>query len=271
MYFNRHNFFKNIIFIYNRFSLIEKDRNEVMKQMEFHFSFHPLGDNAIIIQLGDEISIAIQQEIQKITSHLDRQPKEWLIEYIPAFTTIAVFYDPLKVPFFPNSGILPYDSVCKELRMMLDKFTMGASNLQTVVEIPVCYGGKFGPDLPLVADHNGITMEEVIHIHSNGNYLVHMIGFAPGFPYIGGMSEKIAAPRRKTPRLKIPARSVGIAGTQTGVYPIETPGGWQLIGRTPLHLFRPYNESPSLLKAGDPIKFKPISYEEFLVLEENIQ
>jgi inhibitor of KinA len=132
-----------------------------------------------------------------------------------------------------------------------------------VVEIPVHYGGESGPDLDIVAKHNGLTPEEVVAIHSNGHYFVNMIGFAPGFPYIGGMSEKIATPRKSSPRLKIPAGSVGIAGKQTGIYPIETPGGWQIIGKTPLQLFRPDHDPPSLLKAGDKICFKPITLKEF--------
>ncbi len=137
-----------------------------------------------------------------------------------------------------------------------------------VVSIPVCYGGDFGPDLEYVAHHNNISPQEVIEIHSGNEYSVYMIGFSPGFPYLGGMSEKISAPRRSSPRLIIPAGSVGIAGKQTGIYPIETPGGWQIIGRTPIKLFRPDEESPSLLQAGDKIKFTPISYPEFMKWEE---
>jgi inhibitor of KinA len=134
--------------------------------------------------------------------------------------------------------------------------------------VPVCYGGEFGPDLEFVAKHNGLTEQEVIQIHSSGEYLVYMIGFAPGFPYLGGMSEKIAAPRRTSPRLKIPIGTVGIAGLQTGVYPIETPGGWQLIGRSPEQLFRPHANPPSLLQAGNLVRFQPISRDEYDAWEE---
>jgi inhibitor of KinA len=164
---------------------------------------------------------------------------------------------------------LPYETVCEELTTLLEGLSVDQDAEPRIVEIPVCYGGEFGPDLEEVAEHNGITPEEVIDIHSNGEYIVYMIGFAPGFPYIGGMSEKIAAPRRKNPRLKIPAGSVGIAGKQTGVYPIETPGGWQLIGRTPRKLFLPDGHTPSLLQAGDQIKFVQVSQEEFLKMEED--
>ena len=132
----------------------------------------------------------------------------------------------------------------------------------------MCYGGEYGPDLEEVARHNGLSVDEVIALHSGGEYLVYMIGFAPGFPYLGGMSERIAMPRRSSPRAQIPVGSVGIAGMQTGVYPIETPGGWQLIGRTPLALFRPEENPPSLLQAGNKVRFRPISADEFAAWKE---
>lgn len=236
--------------------------------MNFCYSLHPLGDHAVVIQLGEEINDKTQLKIQMITTHLDKHPVDWIIEYIPAFTTVSIFYDPVKVFLLTNPPLLPYDFVCEKLKKMILELKAGNETDQRVVEIPVCYGEDFGPDLPFVAEHNGLTIDEVIQIHSNGDYLVHMIGFAPGFPYLGGMSKRIAAPRKSSPRLKIPSRTVGIAGEQTGVYPIETPGGWQLIGRTPLRLFRPDDPSPSLLKAGDRVKFKPISLEEYLIEEE---
>lgn len=233
------------------------------------YSFHPLGDQAIIIDFGKDINIATQQKVQAITEFLDEHPPVWMVEYIPAFTTVAVFYDPIKVLRISGSEKLPYEQVRHRLEELLSGLKAGNSPESRVVEIPVCYGGEYGPDLEHVARVNGLTTEEVIHIHSSGDYLVYMIGFAPGFPYVGGMSEKIAAPRREAPRLKIPARTVGIAGKQTGIYPIETPGGWQLIGRTPLELFRPAAESPSLLRAGDKIQFRPISQKEYIEREES--
>jgi inhibitor of KinA len=229
------------------------------------FTIEPLGDNSIIIDLGDDISREIQQKVKKVSSFFEENAFDWLIETVPGFTTVAVFYDPLKI----KHATLPYEKVCDELAPLLEKLEIDQDAEPRIVEIPVCYGGEFGPDLEEVAERNGLTAEEVIDIHSNGEYIVYMIGFAPGFPYIGGMSDKIAAPRRKNPRLKIPAGSVGIAGKQTGVYPIETPGGWQLIGRTPRKLFLPDGETPSLLQAGDQIKFVPISEDEFQKWEED--
>lgn len=233
------------------------------------YSLHPLGDNAVIIELGEDMNIETQKKVEMISSFFDDHPPDWIIEYIPAFTTVAIFYDPVKVINIHNNGFLkpPYDCVCDDLKNMLTGVKVSETVEPRVVEIPVCYGGELGPDLDYVANSNGITTEEAIEIHSNGDYLVYMIGFAPGFPYIGGMSDKIATPRRESPRLKIPAGTVGIAGKQTGVYPIETPGGWQLIGKTPLKLFQPNEASPSLLKAGDKIRFKPITYKMYQELE----
>ncbi|MGI2328559.1 5-oxoprolinase subunit PxpB [Planococcus sp. YIM B11945] len=217
-------------------------------------NFSPLSDQAIVIEVGTEINDDTQSQVKRIAALLEAHPPAWMIEAIPAFTTIAVFYSPV---------IATYDTVQKELEELLTK-TSEASDVETrTIEIPVCYGGEFGPDLEFVAEHNGLTPEEVITIHTGGTYTVHMIGFAPGFPFIGGMSEKIAAPRRSSPRLRIPERTVGIAGKQTGVYPIETPGGWQLIGRTPIRLFRPEQDVPSLLRAGDQIVFRKISESEY--------
>ncbi|MBX6395501.1 MAG: 5-oxoprolinase subunit PxpB, partial [Alicyclobacillaceae bacterium] len=157
----------------------------------------------------------------------------------------------------------PYRRMCALLETLVDEIPQGGEEAGRLVEIPVCYGGEFGPDLAYVADYHGLTPERVIEIHSSTEYRVYMIGFAPGFPYLGGLSPELATPRKTSPRLTIPAGSVGIAGNQTGVYSVSTPGGWQIIGRTPLVLFRPDLHPPSLLKAGDRVRFYPISREEF--------
>lgn len=229
------------------------------------YKLYPLGENAVLIEFGTEIDTKTHQKIQVISAFLNENPPEWMVEYIPAFTTITIFYDPIYVSTITNMDL--FDYVCLEIDRLLSKITFKYADEPRVVEIPVCYGGEFGPDLELVAEHNNLTPEEVIDIHASGEYIVYMIGFAPGFAYIGGMSKKIATPRRKTPRLKIPERSVGIAGMQTGIYPIETPGGWQLIGRTPLRLFTPETNPPTLLMAGDKIKFVPISQKEYDIWE----
>lgn len=224
------------------------------------YSFSPLGDQAIVIEIGTEINEQTGKQVRQISTLLENNSPEWMIEFIPAFTTITVFYDPCRAL---------YKKAETELAELLEQISEDRPAKSRTIEIPVCYGGKFGPDLEYVAEHNGLNPREVIDIHTAGVYSVHMIGFAPGFPFIGGMSEKIAAPRRESPRLRIPERTVGIAGKQTGVYPIETPGGWQLIGRTPIRLFRPENDIPSLLRAGDKIIFREITDSEYHAWKED--
>ncbi|MFD1019900.1 5-oxoprolinase subunit PxpB [Thalassobacillus hwangdonensis] len=231
---------------------------------------NPLGDQAIVIELADTISLDAHERVKQVTNYLDHENPEWMVEYVPAFTTVTVFYEPLKICTYitEDSPMLPYDWVVDQLKTMLMELKENEHSEPRTVKIPVCYGGDLGPDLKIVADENGLSEQEVIERHMNGDYLVYMIGFAPGFPYIGGMDETIATPRKDDPRLAIPEGSVGIAGKQTGVYPIETPGGWQLIGRTPLKLFRPDAETPSLLKAGDKVIFESITEEEYRTLKE---
>ncbi|MFN2746678.1 5-oxoprolinase subunit PxpB [Bacillus sp. z60-18] len=231
----------------------------------------PLGDSAVIIQLGTGIDEQIQRLASALTKQIESDPFPGFIECVPAFTSVTVFYRPFAVyqlikndPAFDS----PFEKVKALIKKNLQELTLEENAEKRTVEIPVCYGGSFGPDLEEVAKINGLTPEEVIDIHTAGEYLVYMIGFAPGFPYLGGMSEKIAAPRRPSPRTAIPAGSVGIAGMQTGVYPLSTPGGWQLIGNTPLELFRPYEQPPSYLRAGDVVKFVSVTEEEYNRLKE---
>ena len=139
-----------------------------------------------------------------------------------------------------------------------------------IYEIPVCYGGEYGPDLEFVAKNADISVEEVIKIHSSKDYLIYMLGFLPGFSYLGGLDEKIHTPRLANPRIKIPAGSVGIGGAQTGIYPLESPGGWQLIGKTPVKTYNPDRKVPILFEAGDYIRFVPISQEEFEKIEKEV-
>lgn len=222
--------------------------------------YFPLGDTAVVVEFGTLIGQAAHEQVRLLSLYLDEHPMQGMIEYVPSYTTVTVFYNP---------GLLRYDeaqarleiAVAQSLHMKLE------CNIRTV-DIPVCYGGSFGPDLNEVAAINQLSPDEVVHIHSSGEYVVYLLGFAPGFPFLGGMSKRIAAPRRSTPRLAIPSGTVGIAGLQTGMYPIVTPGGWQLIGRTPVPLFRPDMNPPTLLRAGDRIRFLPITEEEYTKWEE---
>jgi len=246
-----------------------------MKEIKFNngsLEIQSLGDSAVIIQFGQEINLETHQKVKILSHYLEAYPFPGMIEYIPAFTSVTVFYDPwevyklhLDVKKFQSlqEKILPYAIVHTLMQEIIKKLSYKENYHSKTVQIPVCYEQEFGPDLDYVAEYNGLTPNEVIEIHSSKEYLVYMIGFAPGFPYLGGMPEQIATPRKSSPRLVIPAGSIGIAGTQTGAYPIETPGGWQLIGRTPISLFRPAENPPTLLQAGDLVKFIPITHDEY--------
>jgi inhibitor of KinA len=174
-----------------------------------------------------------------------------------------VYFDPLAIS---------RETLQKNIAKYLDELgsASAASDTARIITIPVSYGGEFGPDLEFVAKHNSITEDEVVAIHTSIPYLVYMLGFAPGFPYLGGMSERIATPRLASPRVKIPAGSVGIAGKQTGIYPLESPGGWQLIGRTPLTLFDPLAKNPFVFAAGDYLQFTAIKMDEYVALKEQV-
>ncbi|HWK23658.1 MAG TPA: 5-oxoprolinase subunit PxpB [Ureibacillus sp.] len=225
----------------------------------------PLGDAALVIQLGEGINEAIHKKVIHTMNQLEAHPFEGLIETVPAYNSVTVYYNPVEVYFSTNNKVkeTPYMIVKKIILDLLNKSFSATTKRERIVKIPVVYGGKMGPDLEYVAHYHGLTIDEVIHIHSNTQYLVYMLGFAPGFPFMGGMDKQIATPRKDTPRLSIPPGSVGIAGSQTGIYPLETPGGWQIIGRTPLRLFLPEQSPPTLIQPGDRIQFTPISQEDY--------
>lgn len=236
----------------------------------------PLGEGAMIVEFGRCIRPDIHRQVKAFADYLDSHRFPGMIEHASAFSSVTVFYDPFLVKKLQSESgkddaVSAYQIIRRLLQKLLLNINVKEKQNPRVVEIPVCYGGEFGPDLDFVAKHNQLSADDVIEIHTGGRYLVYMIGFAPGFPYLGGMSKRIASPRRQSPRLAIPAGSVGIAGMQTGVYPIETPGGWQLIGRTPLALFRPQDNPPSLLQSGDIIQFRQISYKEYEEYREGDQ
>ncbi|MDM5358506.1 5-oxoprolinase subunit PxpB [Peribacillus sp. RS7] len=228
----------------------------------------PLGDSAIVITFGNGMEYSIHKNIKLFMDSLAEEPFPGFIECVPAFTNLTVFYDPLVIykdrkQNSETENISPYEVVRSILELKLQEIKEDKKLSHRTVSIPVCYGKEYGPDLEYVARYNKLTTDEVVHIHSTGEYLAYMIGFAPGFPFLGGLSKDIATPRRSSPRMTIPAGAVGIAGMQTGVYPISTPGGWQLIGQTPTKLFLPNVNPPSLLQAGDIVKFHPISVQEY--------
>lgn len=239
---------------------VEKRQKQEQRD-PYPFKLFPLGDAALVVQFGDEISPEVHRMVAAFAQYLNSQSFPGFIESVPAYCTLTVYYDPLKVGEMENAT--PYEQVRQYLYRLAACIESGTPQQARLVEIPVCYGGTFGPDLEFVAQHNKLTVEEVMAIHSQKEYLVYMIGFAPGFPYMGGMDTRISAPRKETPRSKIPAGTVGIANIQTGIYSLETPGGWQLIGRTPLTLFNHEREPASLLQAGDKVRFVPVTSEEY--------
>jgi inhibitor of KinA len=214
----------------------------------------PNGDRMLLVEFEEEISLRVNNAVHRLARVLESQRILGVVECIPAYRTLGVVYDPILVP----PGYL-----ADRLRALSNEVTPLPSLMPKRVEIPVCYGGEFGPDLDFVASHNQRSPEEVIQIHSGKEYQVFLIGFTPGFPYLGELPSAIAAPRLPEPRRCVPAGSVAIGGLQTGIYPIESPGGWRIIGRTSLRLFDLERESPFLLNTGDQVVFRPIRQEEF--------
>lgn len=226
--------------------------------------FSPLGDRALLIHVGSTIDEATHRRVRAIASRLRALAPPGVIDIVPAFTSVAVHYDPLVVPGASGPDAHgAYERFAASVHAVLHG--LGEEHLPPprMVEVPVCYGGVHGPDLDAVADLHGMSAAEVVQLHEAGDYLVYMLGFAPGFAYLGGLSPRIVTPRRGQPRTMVPAGSVGIGGGQTGVYPLASPGGWQLIGRTPLHLFDAARTPPALLALGDRVRFRGIALEEF--------
>jgi KipI family sensor histidine kinase inhibitor len=227
-------------------------------------TFAALGDSAVVVTLGDAASESAVRRVCLLAEALERANLPGVTDLVPAYAALAVFYDPARLD---GGELPPYDRVCAAVERCAAAAKIGKRRprpplASRLVVVPVCYGGAFGPDLAALARHCGLGDAEVIARHAGAEYRVQAIGFAPGFPYLAGLPESLRMPRRSTPRTAVPAGSVGIGGAQTGIYPLESPGGWQLIGRTPLPLFRrrpgPKEQSPALLRAGDSLKFSAI-------------
>ena len=215
----------------------------------------PVGDRAISIDFGQVIDPKINRHIRQTIERIKALQLEGIIELVPTYCALLVEYDAMQYS---------YSEICNIIEPTLDEGMTDTTNeLVTVVEVPTVYGGEFGPDLSFVASHNHLSEDEVISIHSGTDYLVYMLGFIPGFTYLGGMDPRIATPRLSSPRTLIPAGSVGIAGEQTGTYPSDSPGGWQIIGRTPVTMYDMSKAQAALLNAGDYVRYVPIDESEF--------
>ena len=216
-------------------------------------AYRMMGDRALLVELGDEINPLVNKKVRELFLYLKDSQVEGVVETVPGYRSLLIVYDPLKTTLSALKGSL------RKLHNTIDRSEI--PKLRTL-EIPVVYGGECGPDLNWVAEYHKLSPEEVVRFHTGSTYQVYMIGFTPGFAYMGELPDTIATPRKETPRTSVPRGSVGIAQSQTGVYPVKSPGGWQIIGRTPLKLFDPAKWPPTPLEMGDLVKFFPIKEEE---------
>ncbi len=216
----------------------------------------PVGDSAISIEFGNIIDEALNRKVYAFASEVEQAAIPGVTELVPSYRSLLVQYDLM---------LTRYDSVAPRLMEMAAHAVVRPEGVTAhpIIEIPVAYGGEFGPDLEALAKHAGLPQEEVIRIHSHNPYRVYMLGFSPGFPYLGGIDARIACPRHNTPRTKVAAGSVGIAESQTGIYPNDSPGGWQIIGRTPVRLFDPTARPPAVAQPGEFIQFVPVDLASF--------
>jgi inhibitor of KinA len=214
-----------------------------------------VGDNALLVEFGNTVSLDINRRVHVLDHAISWAKIKGVRECVPTYRSLLIYYDPFETSY--ETLIFQI----KDLKLKLDESSV--LTRERVLEVPVVYGNEYGPDLEYVAHYHGLKEEEVVQLHSSRAYTVYMIGFVAGFPYLGEVADEIATPRLKTPRLRVSAGSVGIAERQTGIYPCESPGGWQIIGRTSLRLFDIVKRPPALILPGDTVRFRAIGKEEF--------
>ena len=220
------------------------------------------GDSALVAEYGDAIDVRLNARVRQLQRTIEASGQAGLVELVPTYRSLMVHYDPM---------VLSHEAVAGLILEAAGHLPEDDREPARVVDVPVLYGGTEGPDLGDVAARAGLREAEVVELHAAGDYLVFMIGFMPGFPYLGGLPPAIATPRLATPRTLVPAGSVGIAGAQTGIYPSESPGGWRLIGRTPVRLFDTRLEPPALLQAGDHLRFVPVPRPEYDAIARDVE
>ncbi len=220
------------------------------------------GDKAIVLEFGNKINEETNLLVRKMHYCISKKNIAGIEEMVPTYRSLIIYY---------NHQEIKYKNLIQRFKRIQNSIPEITIPIAQVTEIAVLYGGECGPDLEFVAQYNKLSTKEVIKIHSEKEYFIYMLGFLPGFTYLGGMSDKIATPRLEKPRLKVLGGSVGIAGKQTGIYPIESPGGWRIIGRTPIKLYDPKRSSPFLLKSGDYVKFYPINEDQFKEIKKRAE
>lgn len=226
------------------------------------YSIFSLGDSALVLDFGNVIDEQVNKLVHSIFYRLQHDPIPGMIEAVPGYSSLTIYYDVLTIRNKINKKATAFEFVRENLRKYISVENIEAGDPQIVIDIPVCYEKEFGPDLVGISEQNKISVEEIIHIHSSVTYRVYMLGFLPGFTYMGLVDERISSPRKQQPAT-VKAGGVGIAGRQTGIYPLKSPGGWQIIGRTPLKLFDKEKVNPVLFKSGDKVKFHSITKDEF--------
>ncbi len=232
--------------------------------MKQEFRIVPLSETSVLVDFGNRIDVALNQRVLALAHYLEENPFPGFIEVVPAYSSLAVFYDLLLVRKQFSSFDSAFEGLAHFLAQQLNTLSVGTEIVSSrIVKVPVCYGEAFGLDWAEVCLHTGLTKAEIIARHTAATYRVFMMGFLPGFAYLGGMDASISVPRKPQPRTQLPAGSIGLAGRQTGVYPLQSPGGWQIIGRTPLKLFNKTATQPVLLKTGDEVRFYAITEAEF--------
>jgi inhibitor of KinA len=225
------------------------------------YRLFPLGDRGLIIELGNDASSDTALKVRCVTERLLAEPLPGVVDIVPAVCTLALHYEPLHVA--PVEGEGPYGALAQQVSARLRAMTGVELAEPTTFEIPVCYGGRYGEDLESLAHAHGLTPQTVIELHTAPLYRVQMLGFAPGFAYLAGLDARLATPRRPNPRMRVAAGSVAIGGELTGVYPLELPGGWHLIGRSAMRMFDASAKPPVRLSMGDNVRFVAISPEAF--------
>jgi KipI family sensor histidine kinase inhibitor len=220
--------------------------------------FRPASDNSLLVSFGQQISLDAHQHVAKLLRLLESEPVAGIRNLHPAYCSLLIKFDALK---------LRHDELEVLLQPYLDELEDVRLPEPRQLEIPVCYGREYGPDLAEVSALHSLTLEQAIDLHTSATYIVYFLGFAPGFAYLGGLPDALVTPRLPKPRRSVPPGSVGIAGSQSGVYPFATPGGWRLLGRTPIAMFQPERSAMSFLSVGDRVRFTPISPEQFAELE----